>query len=798
MTEHAEELIKKYEEFSEETRNGIHGKTAQYWMGYVDMLHLYHEFSRSVRRGDLDLHIYCLQRITALFFTFNHQNYSRWLIVYHDKLLRLKDSHPHIYREFKDGCFSLKRTPKPFSRIPIDLTLEQTINADAACQRSGIISLTNSISARQRWAQSHSVRTSILSKLFEELGLTNKEDISEELKPHRVKKNCLHAEKIIFSINQTMNPFSSTIEKDHLFNIASGKAASTETAEFLLNVWTLGYSARDCFIMDCNNDPEAYKNPIKRQKVKNFASEAGNYKISMKNKSLVSVSMTRDLFGSILYHALQAEVDMEQILKYPLTPVPLSMSHVDGTMMKTPKSKLLEELEKRIASSPPSKIDVTIIDGMFFLHLLYQPPSTFGGLADYLLRQVCKQKGTEIHLVFDKTISPSIKDAERNKRSNHRNMAYQITGPEQKRPSNWLQALRGDQFKEALVTFLTNYWENENSARILDSKKLIVNNGDTCYSFTSQDGAMMKTEEMRYFAKHEEADTRMLYHAGQLTRGTSIVIRTIDTDVVVIALGCFHHLKDKNIWVESGVQSKNNLRYININKLYDHLGESLCKALPFYHAFTGCDYTSSFNRKGKIKPLKMLEQNPNLQEVFFNMPLSEENIPDESMSTIESFVCQMYGRKKLKSVDQARLEIFMIKYKPKKGCASLSQTQAKKLDSSIMPPCSKVLYQKINRCIYVASIWLNSLRSEPTNRLPNDFGWLLDQDNTLSIKWFDGDVAPKIIEVVKDDSCIGYGKFRNLINWTKISNSNFLSAFLIMITMDINLKTIDCEKLCRY
>ena len=75
----------------------------------------------------------------------------------------------------------------------------------------------------------------------------------------------------------------------------------------------------------------------------------------------------------------------------------------------------------------------------------------------------------EIHLIFDKTISPSIKDAERNNRSNQRGMAYQITGPEQKHPSNWLQTLRGDQFKEAIVTFLVDYLEINNSARILGS-----------------------------------------------------------------------------------------------------------------------------------------------------------------------------------------------------------------------------------------------------------------------------------------------------------------------------------------
>ena len=79
MVEHTNELIKKYEEFAQETRKGNHDKTAQYLTGFVNMLHLYHEFLRSIRAGDLDLYIYCLQRMTALFFTFNHQNYSHWL-----------------------------------------------------------------------------------------------------------------------------------------------------------------------------------------------------------------------------------------------------------------------------------------------------------------------------------------------------------------------------------------------------------------------------------------------------------------------------------------------------------------------------------------------------------------------------------------------------------------------------------------------------------------------------------------------------------------------------------------------
>ena len=147
--------------------------------------------------------------------------------------------------------------------------------------------------------------------------MTSKEDIPEELKLHRVKQNCHHLEKIISSINDTMNPFASTIEKEYLFNISNEKAALGETADFLTNIWTIGFSSRNCFIKDWNDYPNAYQNPIRRQNIENFASEAGSYELLSKNKSLVSVSMTRGLFGSIVYHALQAEADMEQILRYP-------------------------------------------------------------------------------------------------------------------------------------------------------------------------------------------------------------------------------------------------------------------------------------------------------------------------------------------------------------------------------------------------------------------------------------------------------------------------------------------------
>ena len=92
----------------------MHGKTAQFWFEYIEMLHLYHEFIRSIRLGDLELYIYGLPRITNYFFTFNHPNYARWLVRYHDNLLKLSETHKDVYDEFKKDCFGIKELKRIF------------------------------------------------------------------------------------------------------------------------------------------------------------------------------------------------------------------------------------------------------------------------------------------------------------------------------------------------------------------------------------------------------------------------------------------------------------------------------------------------------------------------------------------------------------------------------------------------------------------------------------------------------------------------------------------------------------
>ena len=129
-----EDVFNDYHQYKTATLDEKHGKTAKFWMQYVEMYHLYRDFTRSICVGDLNLYISCLPKLSNYFFALNHQNYARCSVQYYNNLILVTETHPEVYSEFKRGFFSIKRTLTYFSGNPIDLTLERTINADAASQ----------------------------------------------------------------------------------------------------------------------------------------------------------------------------------------------------------------------------------------------------------------------------------------------------------------------------------------------------------------------------------------------------------------------------------------------------------------------------------------------------------------------------------------------------------------------------------------------------------------------------------------------------------------------------------------
>ena len=732
------DLMSKYDAFCAETLRGKHGATAQFWMTYIQLVQRFLLFNRACRTNDVSLFIYSLEQLIPIFFSGNRPNYSRWMIRYHLNLLNAEESHPGIMSMLEGGAFSVRRTAKSFSRTAVDMTLEQTVNADAASRHTGMGSFVHSENARRRWMVTRAARSSIVGALLQSAGLYQKEDTTQDLKHHRVKRDHSDLEKIQSGIQATMNPFGMHPSKE-LYCLTSGKSTSDLIKNDLLNFTTNGESWSSEFRDACFQDPGRFEKAIPRRKNLNFASASVKSTVTV-GKKVKEVAGTRDLFGRLLLLSTKERIDLEKVLQYPLTPVPLSLAHTDGSMNTTDKSKLLHKIEDHMESSITLlETDVVIVDATFFLHLQKDLPMTFGEIAALVLRQLVRM-AKEVHLVCDVYRSPSIKDAERERRGTAL-FVYNITGPDQVRPKDWQQALHSASFKTEFFKFLADEWKKPSYAHIMQSCKLFLAVEDTCFSFTSVDDGVLRTIEPSLKSFHEEADTRMIFHLSVGARSenvSNIVVRSNDTDVLVLLV--YHVAKtgtNTGIWMDLGLNSNNSRRTVSINNLVQGLTKDVALALPGLHALTGCDYIPSFYNKGKIKPYDMMKKNDafikSMQDLG-NGPLQRDTIQQ-----CELFICSLYGQPKQTSVDQARHKIFQQTYAPKNVADPLDRIKG--VNPSAMPPCSKVLLQQLKRANYVASMWKQASQPNPCTDSPVGHGWTLD-GSTYRIHWYDGDQLP--------------------------------------------------------
>ena len=166
--------------------------------------------------------------------------------------------------------------------------------------------------------------------------------------------------------------------------------------------------------------------------------------------------------------------------------------------------------------------------------------------------------------------------------------------------------------------------------------------------------------------KHEEADTRIVVHVRHaLERGAeSVLVRTVDTDVVVILVGEIHDLLAYNqlskLWVAFGMGR--HFSVININGICSSLGESQSGALPVFHAFTGCDCTSQFCGVGKKSAWGVWELNsevtPALEDTATHL-FQKMTVSSENFQKLERFMIIMYDKSSpLDSVNETRLMLF--------------------------------------------------------------------------------------------------------------------------------------------
>ena len=210
--------------------------------------------------------------------------------------------------------------------------------------------------------------------------------------------------------------------------------------------------------------------------------------------------------------------------------------------------------------------------------------------------------------------------------------------------------------QEEFASFLMIEWRRDHYGAVFGNKTVYISHGGKCMMMqNNNDHELVITEPVNLQSQHEEVDTLVAFHAKQAPEG-NILVRSTDTDVLVILLGLAGRSRRSNIILDYG--SGNNRRYIGVSNIAAILNEKqagMTEALLGMHALTGCDFTSRFFRTGKLKPFQRLVADTSDRHVSALRSLTSDDV---DMPGVTSFVCSMYGFP-TSDINEARYKAFI-------------------------------------------------------------------------------------------------------------------------------------------
>jgi len=121
----------------------------RYWATVMEMEICLHIYVRSLREANFTMYLDALTEFTPWFFALDHTHYSRWISVHLRDMSQLSNKHPQIKYQFDAGHFTVRKTKRVFSNMPIDQAHEQ----NNACIKGdgGAVGLLDNPRALQHW-----------------------------------------------------------------------------------------------------------------------------------------------------------------------------------------------------------------------------------------------------------------------------------------------------------------------------------------------------------------------------------------------------------------------------------------------------------------------------------------------------------------------------------------------------------------------------------------------------------------------------------------------------------------------
>ena len=222
-------------------------------------------------------------------------------------------------------------------------------------------------------------------------------------------------------------------------------------------------------------------------------------------------------------------------------------------------------------------------------------------------------------------------------------------------PGNWQNFLRMDSNKTELFRFLSEAllkWIDQ------EDKQLVITDGEVVLSKSPlPDLASLAP------CSHEEAGSRMLLYASRAAQHAhhKIMIRTIDTDVVVLAVSVAQGLQPEDeLWLAFGTGK--SFQYLVPHEMAAGLGSGKPRAMPMFHALNGCDTVFSFAGHGKKTAWAIWTVLPELINSLLKLSAAPSDLPENVLYTTERYVILLYDRNSTcTDIDKTRKKLFAKK-----------------------------------------------------------------------------------------------------------------------------------------
>ena len=682
---------------------------------------------KSIRLGNFQDYKDTLGQLIPWAFALDHTHYARCLSVHLRDMGTLDETHPALYAEFCKGPFVGQKSKKAFSMLALDQMHEQliaTLKADG-----GIIGVTENANAMRR----HLVAGPELSRIIEEFEMNSKAPDTKHHEQYLQFQRTFrqNVEDLVQAMEETGNQFLE--DSGQLIQLDTSIVMSEEVSRSVMNAEAIGWDQYSTFVKErMEHRTTAWSATIPRNNLPLMS-----HKESSKSKS--DVAVVKEERGKVL-HILNAALSGrnidESVFSHEISSTPPSLTR-RGEMFHGTKADIVPCIEAGLPPSPQSwpPIDAIVMDGPAIIHMVR--PGLSATIEEYITQRfqpyVVQHLDSvwRVDLVWDVYRPDSLKQGIRETRGH--GVRRRVQGST-KVPSNWSGFLRVDGNKTDLFALIA---QSVMSMPVPEGKEVISTSGATVVSQPPRVDGVASLD-----STHEEADTRVFVHvADMLHRGhTSIMVRTTDSDVVIIAVSVVQHLRSlglQELWVAYGTGA--SFRYIPAHNVARHLGDARSLGLLTFHSMTGCDTVSAFFGKGKKTAWEVWQQFPDVTWALQRLsgaPPTTPTIPDEVMATMEEFVARVYGIDAV-GVDKARLEGFYHKG----------------LDFDHLPPCSDALELHLLRATYQAGhVWGKSLFRSPDVPDPSQWGWRKEHGVWRPI-WLRHDIISKALPQLSTCKC---------------------------------------------